>query len=317
MKIIIPGGNGHLGQLLVRAFRQPEDECVILSRTGAPPVPPTPGVRHVAWDGRTLGPWSAELDGADVVINLAGRSVNCRYHERNLAAMMASRVESTRVIGEAIAAAQRPPPLWLQASSSTIYTHRYDAPNDEATGLIGGSEPGVPRLWQRSVEIIQAWEGALAAAPTPLTRRVALRISMVMERSPDGVFAILARHCRMGFGRFADGRHYVSWLHEEDFVGSVRFLISREDLSGAFNLCAPEPLPNDEFLAILRRQLGRRLAIPVPAWALEIGTFFLRTETELILKSRRVVPTRLLEAGYRFRHPTWAGAAADLVNRRG
>ena len=138
-----------------------------------------------------------------------------------------------------------------------------------------------------------------------------------LEAFSDGVFAILARHCRVGFGRFADGRQYVSWLHEEDFIGAIRFLIAREDLSGAVNLCAPEPLPNDEFLAVLRRQLGRRLALPVPAWALEIGTFFLRTETELILKSRRVAPTRLLEAGFRFRHPTWAEAAAELVNRRG
>jgi NAD dependent epimerase/dehydratase family enzyme len=120
----------------------------------------------------------------------------------------------------------------------------------------------------------------------------------------------------MGFGRFGDGRQYVSWIHGDDFVAAVKFLIGREDLSGAINLCAPNPLPNREFLAVIRRLVGRRIALPVPAWMLEIGTFFLRTETELILKSRRVVPGRLLAAGFVFRHPEWSEAAADLIRRR-
>jgi uncharacterized protein (TIGR01777 family) len=311
MKIVLPGGSGFLGQLLAEALAGDGHECVILSRR---PRTAVKGVRHVAWDGRTLGPWAVELDGADVVVNLAGRTVDCRYHEKNLAEMMDSRVASTRVVGEAIAQAKNPPRVWLQAATATIYGHRYDAPNDEVTGIIG-DPPGAPALWGRSVDIGKAWEATLFAAPTPRTRKVALRIAMVMSPAKGTVFRILMRHCRMGFGRFGDGRQYVSWIHGHDFVEAVKFLIAREDLSGAINLCAPHPLPNREFLAALSRLLGRRLAIPVPGWMLEIGTFFLRTETELILKSRRVVPRRLLEAGFVFHHPHWPEAAKDLMAR--
>ena len=298
--------------MLTRAFLLEGNECVILTRRG---THTHFGARTVAWDGRTLGPWAAELDGADVVINLAGRSVDCRYHARNLAEMMASRVNSTRVIGQAIAQAKNPPRVWLQASTATIYAHRFDAPNDEATGVIGGHEPGVPALWAKSIDIALAWEAELAAAPTPRTRKVALRSAMTMSLDRGAVFSVLARLCRFSFGRQGDGRQYVSWIHEYDFVEAVKFLIARDDLAGAFNLCAPHPLPNRDFIAALSHALGTKLAVPVPNWALEIGTFFLRTETELILKSRRVVPGRLLDAGFKFRYPTWAEAAVELANR--
>lgn len=310
MKIIIPGGNGQVGRMLVRALVRDGHECIVLTR-GRPVLPA--GARAVAWDGRSLGPWTAEVDGAEVVINLAGRSVDCRYHERNLAEMMRSRVDSTHVIGEAIAAAKHPPRVWLQAATATIYAHRFDAPNDEFTGEIGGREPGVPALWARSIDIAKAWEAAVDAAPTHHTRKVILRSAMVMSPDRGGVFSVLARHCRLGFGRFGDGRQYVSWVHEHDFVAAVKFLIARVDLAGVFNICAPHPLPNREFMATLQRAVGRILSVPVPRWALEIGTFFLRTETELILKSRRVVPARLLAAGFKFVHPTWPEAVQELV----
>jgi hypothetical protein len=309
MKIILPGGSGQIGRVLARALSAEGHECVVLSR-GAGAVP---GARVVEWDGRTLGPWAAEIDGADAVINLAGRTVDCRYNERNLRQMMDSRVESTRAVGEAIARAARPPRVWLQAATATIYAHRHDAPNDEATGLVAEGEP---RLWQRSVQIGQAWEAAQAAAATPRTRRVALRMAMTMGPARGGVFSVLARHCRLGFGRFGDGRQYISWIHEQDLVAAVKFLLERDDLAGPVNLCAPAPLPNEEFIAAIRRALGRRLAIPVPRWALEIGTFFLRTESELVLKSRRVVPGRLVAAGFKFQFPAWPEAAADLVRRQ-
>lgn len=309
MKIILPGGNGLLGRLLTQALTLEGHTCVVLTRRAQPDAN---GVRYLAWDGRTLGPWAAEVDGADVVINLAGRTVDCRYNEKNLAEMMNSRVDSTRIVGEAIAAAKNPPRVWLQATTATIYGHRYDAPNDEATGIIG-DPPGCPALWGRSVDIGKAWEATLAAAAAPRTRKVALRIAMVMAPVKKGVFSILLRHCRMGFGRFGDGRQYVSWIHSHDFVEAVKFLLARDDLAGAVNVCAPGPLPNRDFLDEIHRQIGMPVAIPVPAWMLEIGTFFLRTETELILKSRRVVPGRLQQAGFQFRHPTWAGAAADLL----
>ena len=315
MKIIIPGGNGQVGQILARALRDEGHECVILTRKLSHPKDETPGLREVLWDGKTLGPWTTELDGADVVINLAGRSVNCRYHERNLSEMMASRVESTRVIGQAIAQAKNPPRVWLQAGTATIYAHRFDAPNDEETGIIGGHEPGAPALWAKSIDIAQAWEAEINAAPTPRTRKVILRSAMTMSPDHGGVFHVLASQCRLGFGRHGNGHQFVSWIHEHDFVAAVKFLIERENLTGAFNLAAPHPLPNRDFIAALHTALGSKLSVPVPRWALELGTFFLRTETELILKSRRVVPTRLLKNGFTFRYQDWPTAATELVER--
>ncbi len=314
MKIILPGGTGQVGRMLTRAFLAEGHDCVVLTRHPAPADPATPNLREVAWDGRTVGAWTAELEGADAVINLAGRTVDCRYNEKNLAEMLASRVDSTRVVGQAIAAAKNPPRVWLQAATATIYGHRYDAPNDEATGIIG-DPPGVPALWPRSVDIGKAWEAELNAAPTPRTRKVILRTSLVMSPDRGGVFAVLAKLCRAGLGRQGDGRQYVSWIHEHDFVAAVRFLIARDDLAGAFNLAAPGPLPNRDFMAGFHAALRAPLSVPVPRWALEIGAFFLRTETELILKSRRVVPGRLLAAGFKFRYPTWPAAAAELTKR--
>lgn len=312
MKIIIPGGNGQVGRMLVRALVRDGHECVVLTR--GRPVPQS-GARAVAWDGRSHGPWTTEFDGADVVINLAGRSVDCRYHERNLAEMMSSRVDSTRVIGEAIAAAKHPPHVWLQAATATIYAHRFDAPNDEFTGEIGGCEPGVPALWARSIDIAKAWEEAVNTAPTPRTRKVILRSAMVMSPDRGGVFSVLARLARLGFGAQGGGRQYVSWVHEHDFVAAVKFFIARDDLAGVFNVCSPHPLPNRDFMAALHRAVGMRLTVPVPGWALEIGAFFLRTESELILKSRRVVPVRLLREGFVFRYPDWVEAATELAKR--
>lgn len=308
MKIILPGGSGQVGRALARALVRDGHECVVLTRHPAAGG----GAREVMWDGCTLGAWATEVDGADVVVNLAGRTVDCRYNEKNLAEMMSSRVDSTRVVGEAIARAARPPRVWLQAGTATVYGHCYDAPNDEATGIIG-DPPGVPAVWPRSVAIGLAWEKALADAPTPHTRKVALRTSLVMGPGKGGVFRVLARLARFGVGRQGDGRQYVSWIHEEDFIAAVKFLVAREDLDGAINLASPHPLPNRDLMAALHAAVGMPLALPVPGWALEIGAFFLRTETELILKSRRVVPGRLLAAGFSFRHPRWPEAAKDLV----
>ena len=315
MKIILPGGNGQVGRMLIRAFRREGHECVVLTRNPASRVRPASASREVFWDGRTLGPWTTELEDTAAVINLAGRSVDCRYSSRNLAQMMASRVESTRVIGQAIAQAKNPPRVWLQAGTATLYAHRFDAPNDEETGVIGGNEPGVPALWGKSIDIAKAWEAEVNKAATPRTRKVILRSAMTMSPGRGGVFHVLAILCRLGVGRQGDGRQYVSWIHEHDFASAVQFLIDRDDLAGAFNLAAPQPLPNRDYMAGLRAAFGRRVGAPVPAWALEIGAFFMRTETELILKSRRVVPGRLLKNGFKFLYPDWAPAAAELAKR--
>jgi uncharacterized protein (TIGR01777 family) len=268
------------------------------------------------WDGATLGPWATELDGCDVVINLAGRTVNCRYTPAHRREILDSRVRSTRVVGAAIAAAARPPRTWLQASTATIYAHRYDAPNDEASGVIGGHEPGAPAAWNFSIEVARSWEQALEEATTPATRKVAVRAAVVMSPDPGGIFDTLLTLVRRGLGGTAgDGRQFVSWTHVDDFVRAMRWLIDHDTIDGAVNVAAPQPIPNEAFMRTLREASGTRVGLPASAWMLELGAMFMRTETELILKSRRVIPGRLLEHGFVFHHPAWDAAARDLFQR--
>ena len=311
MKIVIPGGTGQVGTILARALHADGHDVVVVSRT-----PHKAPWRVVAWDAERLGPWTRELDGADIVVNLAGRSVNCRYTAENRRLIKDSRVHSTRVVGEAIAAAARPPRVWLQMSTATIYAHRYDAPNDEATGVIGGAEPGAPETWRFSIDVATSWERALEQAVTPRTRKVALRSAIVMSADRGGVFDLLLRLVRFGLGgRSGDGRQYVSWIHDRDFVRAVYWLIDHDKLDGAVNLAAPHPLPNADFMRALREAWGIRVGLPASAWMLEIGTWLLRSETKLVLKSRRVVPGRLAQHGFAFDFPTWPEAARDLCRR--
>ncbi len=310
MKVVIPGGTGQVGAILNRALSAEGHHVVVLTRSPR-------GERQVRWDGSTLGSWARQIDGSDVVINLAGRSVSCRYTDENLEAMMSSRVESARVVGEAIAGAARPPKVWLQMSTATIYAHRFDAANDEYGGLIGGGESGVPAYWAYSVEIARNWEAAQEQAATPKTRKVALRSAMVMSPDRGGVFDVLSWLARLGLGgSVAGGRQYVSWIHDQDFVRAVRFLIERDDLAGAVNLAAPGPLPQREFMRILRSAWRIPVGLPATTWMAKIGAFAIRSDTELLLKSRRVVPGRLANAGFAFDYPDWQTAAADLVPRR-
>jgi uncharacterized protein (TIGR01777 family) len=270
----------------------------------------------VRWDGRHQGDWAREIDGADAVVNLAGRSVNCRYNKTNLQQMMDSRMDSTRAIGIAIESSAEPPRVWLQMSTATIYSHRFDTDNDEIKGRIGGEEPDAPSYWRFSIDIAQAWERTLGDALTPVTRKVALRTAMLMSPNPGGTFDVFLKLVRWGLGGpVAGGCQYVSWIHDRDFAQAVEFLLEHEDLTGPVNLAAPGPLPHRDFMAALRAVCGRSVALSFPEWMMEIAAFFHRTDTELILKSRRVVPTRLLEAGFSFEFPEWPAAARDLVVR--
>jgi uncharacterized protein (TIGR01777 family) len=308
MRIVIPGGTGQVGTLLARTFQQEGHDVTVLSR-----APRSRPWREVAWDGATVAGWAREIDGCDVVINLAGRSVDCRYSATNRREILDSRILSTRVVGEAIAQANQPPRVWLQASTATIYSHRYDAPNDEATGLVGGDEASAPSSWRFSIDVARAWEHALDDAATPLTRRVALRSSMIMSADRGGIFDTLLGLARHGLGGVAgDGRQFISWIHHVDFVRAVRWLIDHDELHGAVNVCAPNPLPNREFMRLLRQAAGVPVGLPANRLMLEIGALVMRTETELILKSRRVVPTRLIESGFAFTFPDWRDAAVDL-----
>ena len=311
MKIVLPGGSGQVGTLLARAFHSDGHEVVVLSRK-----PYKAPWRVVPWDAETLDDWAGEVSGADAVINLAGRSVNCRYTPENRRLIKASRVLSARAVGEAIAEAKQPPRVWLQSSTATIYAHRYDAPNDELTGTLGGTEPNVPDTWRFSIDVARAWEQAVDDVDTPRTRKVKLRSAMVMDPQPGGVFDVLLGLVRHGLGGTeGDGRQFLSWIHGTDFVRAVCWILERDGLNGAINVSSPCPLPNADFLRVLRRAWGIPIGLPAPEWLLEIGTRLLQTETELVLKSRRVVPTRLLEDGFTFQFPGWPEAAQDLCRQ--
>jgi uncharacterized protein len=311
VKIVIPGGSGQVGTILARAFHGDGHVVVVLSRR-----PQSLPWRVVEWDGVTLGAWQREIDGADVVVNLAGRSVNCRYNAANRQEILHSRIASTRVVGEAIGNAARPPRVWLQASTATIYAHRYDAPNDERSGMLGGRESSAPSSWRFSIDVAQAWERAFDEAVTTATRKITLRSAMTMSPDTGGVFDTLLGLVRRGLGGSAgNGRQFVSWIHYEDFVAAVRWLIDRHDIDGIVNIASPNPLPNADFMRVLRQAYGVPFGLPARHWMLEIGAAFIRTETELILKSRRVVPARLLEHGFTFTFPTWRDAAADLCHQ--
>jgi uncharacterized protein len=311
MKVVIPGGSGQVGTVLARAFHEDGHEVVVLSRR--PDVQPW---RVVLWDGATLGGWQREVDGSEVVINLTGRSVNCRYTAANREEILKSRVSSTRVVGQAIARAAHKPRAWLQASTATIYAHRYDRPNDEYSGILGGHEPNAPGSWRFSIDIARAWEHAFEEAATDGTRKVALRSAMTLSPDPGGIFDTLHGLARHGLGGNAGhGRQFMSWIHYEDFVAAVRWLIDRDDIQGIVNVAAPNPLPNAEFMRVLREACGVSFGLPASRWMLEIGAVLMRTETELILKSRRVVPARLLEHGFTFKYPDWRSAARDLCHQ--
>ena len=311
MRIVIPGGSGQVGTVLARAFHHEGHDVVVLSRR--PGVQPW---RVVAWDGQRLSSWRREIDGSDVVINLAGRSVNCRYTDVNRKEIMDSRISSARVVGEAIARAAEPPCVWLQASTATIYAHRYDRPNDEQTGMLGGNESAAPNTWRFSIDVARAWERAFDEAVTTRTRKVALRSAMTLSPDSGGVFDALVGLVRRGLGGSAgDGRQYMSWVHYEDFVAAVRWLIERDDVDGVVNVASPNPLPNAEFMRLLREAFGVSFGLPAREWMLEIGAVLMRTETELILKSRRVVPGKLLERGFTFKYPVWNDAARDLCHQ--
>ncbi len=311
MRIIIPGGSGQVGTVLARAFEKDGHEVVILSRSAG-----ASQFKTVPWDAENLGDWALEFENADVVINLAGRSVNCRYNQENRRQIMDSRVNSTRIVGEAITAAKNPPKLWLQSSTATIYAHRFDEANDELTGIIGGDEKDAPDTWNFSIAVAKAWEAAAKEFNLPGTRLVLMRSAMIMSPDRDGIFDTMLGLVRKGLGGTAgNGQQYISWIHEKDFISAVYFLIENESLDGAVNIASPNPLPNREFMKIFRDAWGMKIGLPATELMLEIGAFLMRTETELILKSRRVRPARLLEAGFEFEFPDWQSAAADLCKR--
>ena len=311
MKIVIPGGSGQVGQILARHFHAQEHAVTVLSRSPRPAP-----WRVLPWDGLTAGAWVADLEQSDVCINLAGQSVNCRYTPANRRSIRQSRVRSTRLLNRVIASLNHPPRLWLNASTATIYRQALDRPMNESDGELGGNEPGAPDTWNFSIDVAKAWEEAFFSTATPLTRKVAMRSAMTFSPDRGGVFDVLLGLVRHGLGgRQGTGTQFVSWVHEADFIRAVDLLISCEELDGVVNLASPNPLPNCDFMRTLREAWGTRFGLPSPGLIIEIGTWLMRTESELVLKSRRVVPGRLLDTGFHFLFPEWPAAARDLIAR--
>jgi uncharacterized protein len=329
LRIVIPGGSGLVGQLLARYLQERGHFVTVLTRG-----PYTAPWHTVHWSGLTRGSWVETLEGADVCINLAGRSVNCRYTARHRQEIYASRVQTTQLVGEVIAGLENPPRLWMNASTATIYRDatpgtEFDRPMHEFTGEYGGYEMierplwgslggsrAAPETWNFSIQVARDWESALFAAPTPHTRKIALRISILFTSTRSGAFAIMSRLVRVGLGGTqGSGRQYVSWIHETDFARAIEFLIDHDEIEGPVNLAAPNPLPNRDFMAAFRDAWEMPNGIWAPAPIIEIGSFFMRTESELVLKSRRAVPGKLLGAGFEFHFPTWPEAVADLVRQ--
>ncbi len=311
MRIVIPGGSGQVGHILARHYHAQGHTVTVLSRSPRPEP-----WRTVSWDGLTPGAWATELEQSDVCINLAGRSVNCRYNTENRRTIYESRIRSTVLLNQVIASLNQPPRLWVNASTATVYRHAPDRAMDEASGELGGNEPGAPDTWNFSIEVAKRWEQAFFSTSTPRTRKIASRSAMTFSPDRGGVFDVLSGLVRCGLGgRQGPGSQYVSWIHEADFVRAMDLLIARDDFSGIINLASPNPLPNCDFMRALREAWGVRISLPIPRWMLEIGAFVLRTESELVLKSRRVVPSRLLAAGFQFLFPEWPAAARELVAR--
>jgi uncharacterized protein (TIGR01777 family) len=301
-KIILAGGSGFLGQSLARHFAARGCEVVVLSRR---PAPDQSRIRGVQWDAKGLGDWARELDGAHALINLTGRSVDCRYSAANRKEILGSRLDATRVLGEAIRGCAKQPGVWLNAASATIYADtRGDTPaNDEEQGVIGEGF---------SVDVCRAWEKTFWDAEVPGLRKVLMRIAIVLGEA--GAMGPMKRMARLGLGgKMGSGEQFMSWLHVEDFVRMVDFLIENQDARGTYNLASPFPVPNREFMCSLRAALGRSLGLPSPRWLLELGARFIRTETELILKSRKVVPRRLEDAGFSWTYPRVKQALDSLV----
>lgn len=304
-KVVIAGGSGFIGMYLANRYALQGNTVVVIGRSLHQD---TNRIKFSQWDGKTIGPWTKEIDGADVVINLAGKSVNCRYNQANQREIYDSRTGSTMVLGEAILVAEKPPKLWVNSSTATIYRHAEDRPMDEITGEIGKGF---------SVDVAKKWEKSLFDCKTPHTRKVALRIAITL--GPRGGVMIPYRNLtKMGLGgKQGNGRQMFSWLHIEDLARIIDYIEEHENMEGVYNASAPNPVNNTEFMAAMRKAYNMSFGLPANKLMLEIGALLIKTETELLLKSRWVLPKKLTEAGFNFKYKTIDAALADIVEAEG
>jgi uncharacterized protein (TIGR01777 family) len=299
-KIILAGGNGYLGTILAKHFSSMADEVIILARK---PQAATGNIKTLVWDGQTVGDWATSLQDADLLVNLCGKNVNCRYTPKNKKEIINSRLIPTRLLGEVIKSLENPPKLWINITSATIYRHAEDRAKDELKGEIGDGF---------SIEVCKAWESSFFENETPKTRKIALRMGIVLGLK-DGAFPRLLNLVKLGMGgKQGNGEQYVSWVHEQDAAGSIECLLNHDEISGVVNCTAPEAIKNHVFMRSIRKAYGISFGLPAPAWLLAIGAKIIGTETELILKSRWVKPAVLLASGFEFKYGGIEGALKAL-----
>jgi uncharacterized protein len=312
LKIVLAGGNGQVGTMLARHFSRVGNEVIVLSRSVTTRVP----WRLVQWDGRTLGDWASEFEGADAVINLAGKTINCRYTTKNRQEIISSRVESTKVVGAAIQAARTKPKVWMNASAAGIYRHATTNAFTETETWLGGNDEPVPETWRFAAEVVKTWEETFDAIQIAGVRKIALRTTLAISPDKGGVFDVLLGLVRHGLGGTqGPGTQFISWMHDKDYVRAVEFMVGDESISGPVNMGSPVPLPNAEFMRILRKAAGARMGLPAPEFALKLGAPILGTEAWLVLKSINVLPGVLERAGFDFQYPEWDVAARNMVRR--
>lgn len=303
-KIVLAGGSGYLGQVFAKHYRDLADEVIILARKMQPG---TANIKYVVWDGKTIGNWCSHLKNADLLINLCGKNVNCRYTSKNQKAIVASRVTPTLLLNKVIAKMENPPSVWINITSATIYRHAEDRPQNEIDGEIG---------YGFSIDVCKQWEESFFSISLPKTRKVALRMGIVFGRA-DGAFPRLLNLVKLGLGGCqGDGEQYVSWIHEQDAALSTQWILENESISGIVNCTAPNAIKNTELMKTLRNTYGAGLGLPCPTWMLTFGAWLIGTETELILKSRWVYPKILEDSGFKFQYPTAATAIRDLLSLR-
>lgn len=303
-KIVLAGGNGYLGTVLAAYYQELAEEVIILSRK---PAAAKGRIRTELWDGKQEGDWVDALQNADLLINLCGKNVNCRYTTKNQAEIIASRTIPTRLLGKVIGNMDHPPKLWINITSSTIYRHAEDHAQDETDGAIG---------YGFSIQVCEQWEAAFFECQTPKTRQIALRMGIVLGRN-DSVFPRLLNLVKFGLGgRQGDGQQYVSWIHEHDVARCTDWLTEQEEMNGVINCVAPFAVKNEELMSTIRKAYGIPFGLPCPQWMLEIGVLLIGTETELVLKSRWVAPKRLLDAGFTFQFADIKYAVHDILSIR-
>ena len=299
-KLIIASGTGFLGQVLVNHFKNKFDEIVILTRGKSQTID---GIKYVNWNAKTFSGWEKELENATVLVNLAGKSVDCRYTKKNKKEILWSRIDSTKILNKAVLNCKNPPKHWLNSSTATIYRFSLDKQMDEVDGEIGNDF---------SINVALSWEKAFFKTETPNTLKTALRTSIVLGKN-GGALIPLKTLAKIGFGgKQGGGNQFISWIHEEDFANAVDFIIQKE-MTGVINIVSPEPILNVDFMQKLRKAVGFPFGIPINKFFLEIGSFFIRTETELVLKSRNVIPKRLLKNGFEFKFGEIDEAFRDLI----